>query len=320
LPSCKEPCARESKLFERVAAARPALKEEKGVARQGAFLFTFAASERDLPRIESDMLRRWAELTSAAIGALDRERTVAVIPLGATEQHGPHLPTGTDTMIAEGILEETAGLLSPEVGVVVLPPLPVGASLEHASFAGTLSFAATTMIELVVSLGADVARSGLEKILLLSSHGGNNPAVSAAALELRARHRLVAVATSLARFGVPEALAEDPERAWGVHGGFVETALMLHLRPELVRHAELARFPSIQSALPAKFEHLRAHGPIGYGWMAEDLNPAGVVGDAASANAEAGAEIARHQAERLAALLAEISAARPDELLAPGPA
>ncbi|WP_224405569.1 creatininase family protein [Afifella sp. IM 167] len=265
------------------------------------------------------MLRRWAELTSPEIGALDRARTVAVLPLGATEQHGPHLPTGTDTMIAEGILAETAGLVGPDVEIVVLPTLPVGASLEHTSFAGTLSFSAAGLIDIVTALGGDVARAGLASLLILSSHGGNNPAVAAAALELRARHRLIAVATSLARFGLPEGLAEDPERAWGIHGGFSETSLMLHLRPELVRREECSLFPSAQSALSAKFEHLRAHGPVGYGWMAEDLNASGAVGDAAAASAAAGAQIARHQAERLAVLLAEIAGASPDELLAPGP-
>ncbi|WP_026380325.1 creatininase family protein [Afifella pfennigii] len=262
------------------------------------------------------MLRRWAELTSPGIGALDGMRGVAVLPLGATEQHGPHLPTGTDTMIAEGIVAEAAKLISPQTEAVLMPTLAVGASLEHRSFPGTLSFSAARLIDVIVALGGGVAASGLKKLLLLSSHGGNNPAVSAAALELRARYGLVAVATSLARFGLPEALADDAERSWGIHGGFVETSLMLHLQPALVRREALRRFASRQEELVRRHRHLRAHGPVGYGWLAEDLNPAGAVGDAAAASAEAGAAIARHQALGLAGLIDELSGAAPGDLVA----
>ncbi len=261
--------------------------------------------------------RRWQDLSTRAFAALDPARAVAVLPLAAMEQHGPHLPTGTDLFIAEGLLAEASRLCPPELEVVALPTLPVGASLEHARFPGTLSLSAAQLIEAIVAAGEGVRRSGFEKLVIVSSHGGNVAAMTAAALECRARHDLLAVTTTWSRLGLPAGLVGDREQAYGVHGGLVETALMLHFRPDLVDMGTADKFGSLQETLAGQFEKLRAYGPIGFGWLAGDLNPAGVTGDAAAATAGIGAAIAAHQATTFLSLLADVARADTGALLQP---
>jgi creatinine amidohydrolase len=251
--------------------------------------------------------RYWQDLTSPDFGALDADRTVTVLPLCATEQHGPHLPTGTDTMIAQGLTDEVAQRFGGDFDLVFLPALAVGASEEHSRFAGTLSVSTPVLIEQILAIGRQVAASGLKKLVLVSSHGGNVAAMNAAALTCRQQHGLLAVTLTWSRLGLPDGVADADECAIGIHGGFVETSLMLHFRPDLVQMDKAADFASLQSDLAARYKHLRAHGPVGFGWLAGDLNPSGAVGDAAAANAAAGRDISSHQAEAFVALAGEIS-------------
>jgi creatinine amidohydrolase len=253
--------------------------------------------------------RHWQEMTSGEIAALDAARCVAVLPLAATEQHGPHLPTGTDALIAHGVLAEAARHAPEDLDVVLLPVVDVGASLEHRRFAGTLTVSAAQLIDTISAVAEGVARAGLEKLVLVSSHGGNISAMQAAALELRARHSLLAVTLTFARLGLPFGLVDEEEQLYGVHGGLIETALMLHFRPDLVAMDQAADFPSLQRRLSEGAGRLRAYGPIGFGWLAGDLNPAGATGNAAGATPALGAAIAAHQAAAFVALLEEIAAA-----------
>ena len=250
--------------------------------------------------------RYWQDLTSPDFGALDADRTVTVLPLCATEQHGPHLPTGTDTMIAHGLTGEVAGRFKGDFDLVFLPALVVGASQEHARFAGTISVSTPALIDQISAIGGQVAASGLKKLVLVSSHGGNVAAMSAAALACREQHGLLAVTLTWSRLGLPAGVVDADERAVGVHGGFEETSLMLHFRPDLVQMDKAADFTSLQADLAGRYTHLRAHGPVGFGWLAGDLNPSGTVGDAASANAAAGRDISAHQADAFIALAQEV--------------
>ena len=260
--------------------------------------------------------RHWQELSSSALAALDQKHVVAVLPLAATEQHGPHLPTGTDHFIAEGLLAEASRRARKTLEIVVLPVQAIGASLEHVRFPGTLSLPPAAMIELIAAIGGGVAKAGLRKLVIMNSHGGNVAAMTAAALECRARHDILALTAGWSRLGLPEGLVEERERAFGIHGGLVETALMLHFRPELVDMQRAADFGSLQAALSERFERLSAYGPVGFGWLAGDLNPQGVTGNAAAATPRIGAAIAAHQAAAFVALLGEVAAAEVDSLLA----
>ncbi len=249
----------------------------------------------------------WQDLASPDIAALDAGRTVTVLPLCATEQHGPHLPTGTDTMIAQGLTGEVAARFSGDFDLLFLPALLIGASQEHSRFAGTISVSTPALIEQISAIGAQVAASGLKKLILVSSHGGNVAAMSAAALACREQHGLLAVTLTWSRLGLPEGVVDDSERAIGIHGGFVETSLMLHFRPDLVDMDKAGDFSSLQSDLAGRYKHLRAHGPVGFGWLAGDLNRSGALGNAAAANAKAGREISSHQVEAFLVLAGEVS-------------
>ena len=260
-------------------------------------------------------VRYWRELPSGTLPTLDPARAVAVLPLAATEQHGPHLPTGTDSIIAEGLIRETAERVGDRAEIVVLPVQEIGASLEHLKFAGTLSLSAAHLMEMIAAIGGSVAAAGLRKLVIVSSHGGNVAAMTAAALECRARHDVLAVTLTWMRLGLPDGLVEEAERQNGMHGGLIETSLMLHFRPDLVVMERAENFSSLQQRLAEHHGLLRAHGPLGFGWLAGDLNPKGTVGNAAAAAAEIGAGIAAHQAQAFAQLLDEIAGADVDSLL-----
>lgn len=256
--------------------------------------------------------RDWQDV---AKDGFDPARAIAVLPLAATEQHGPHLPTSTDCVIGDGLIAEASRLAPKSLQAVRLPPETVGVSLEHSRFEGTRSVSAAEMIEIIVGHGEAVSQAGLRKLVLISSHGGNVAAMNAAALECRARFDLLAVTLTWSRLGLPEGLITEEERQFGVHGGQIETSLMLHFSPEAVDMARAADFPSMQAKLAKRYEWLRAYGPVGFGWLAGDLNPQGVTGNAAAATAEIGAAIAAHQAAAFVELLQEVADADVDSLL-----
>ena len=232
---------------------------------------------------------------------------IAVLPLGATEQHGPHLPLETDAIIAEGVAARAKASIGDSLGVEFLPAEPVGYSVEHLDFAGTRSLAFDEAVNRWISIGEDCHRRGLRKFVMLNAHGGNAPLMTIVATELRARLGMLAVATSWTRFGYPAHLVSPQERALGIHGGFIETSVMLALRPDLVDMARARDFPSRQADFEAEFVHLRAYGPHAFGWKAGDLSPEGVVGDAAAATAEAGEEILAHAATGFVELLEDVA-------------
>jgi len=231
---------------------------------------------------------------------------MAVLPLGATEQHGPHLPVDTDTIIARAVADRAARLLPAGMAVDFLPAEPVGYSIEHLDFEGTRSLSFDAAIRRWIGIGDAAFARGIRKFVMLNAHGGNSPLMTIVATELRVRHPMLAVATSWTRFGYPGDVVSADEKAFGIHGGFVETSIMLALRPDMVDMARAARFPNAQQRFAGEFTHLRAYGPHAFGWKMGDLSPAGVSGDAAAATAEAGERILDHAARGFVELLRDV--------------
>ncbi|MGZ9032467.1 MAG: creatininase family protein [Burkholderiaceae bacterium] len=250
----------------------------------------------------------WEDLATTDFARIDPVRTIALLPVAAIEQHGPHLPLATDALINRGVVAAALRRLPPTASVLVLPALNVGDSLEHSAFPGTLSADLDTVLGLWLAMGRDVARTGVKKLVIFNSHGGQRAHVDLAALRLRVAHGLLVVRAHSFSFGVPPGLFDFDELAHGLHGGAVETSLVMHLRPDLVRHSALADFPSRVRTVAMPGGLLGAEKPVGIGWMTQDLSVQGACGNAAAASAVKGAALLDHLAASLAQLLAEVEA------------
>jgi creatinine amidohydrolase len=232
---------------------------------------------------------------------------IAVLPLGATEQHGPHLPPETDWIIAEAIAKRAQERLAGRLPVDFLPVEKLGYSIEHSDDPRTRTLSFEEAARRWILVGERLCRQRRRKLVLLNAHGGNAPLMAVVATELRVRHGMLAVATSWTRFGTPPGLVPEEERALGIHGGFVETSVMLALRPDLVKMEEARDFPSAQAQFQQEFRHLRAYGPHAFGWMMRDLSEAGVAGNAAAATAEAGEKMLDHAVTGFVELLDDVA-------------
>ena len=250
----------------------------------------------------------WAELRSKDFKGLDPEKTIAILPVAAIEQHGPHLPVMTDSAIAEGMIALLKERLPDDLSVLVLPPQYVGKSNEHLLSPGTLSLSAETLSRLLVEIGEGVHRGGLRKMVLANSHGGNVQVLATVARELRVKFGMLVVATNWARFGLPEGMYDATEVKHGIHAGDIETSLMLEFRPDLVRMADAKNFISSAIAMEKEFKKLSADGTHAFGWIAQDLNAEGAVGDASKATAAKGKKTAEHQVDGFIALLRDMTA------------
>ena len=268
--------------------------------------------------------RQWSDLTSPELAALDRARAIAVLPLAATEQHGPHLPLSVDADIARGIVQAASAHLPADLPAFFLPVQTVGYSPEHAAYPGTLTLKAETVIGLWTQIADCVAASGVQKLVLLNTHGGNIGLLDVVARDLRARRGLLVYSipnwdklvlaqpegrAALQRFA-PE------EQRFGVHGGQMETAMMLALKPELVRMERAARFDSAARQRAERFAILGNGQSAKLAWAAQDLHPAGAAGNAAAATPEDGQALLQAAGRALAALLAEIDRLPPNTLRA----
>ena len=244
----------------------------------------------------------WLSLTTEEFAA-DR---IAVLPVAAIEQHGPHLPVGVDTCIAEAYLARVRRLLPANSPAVFLPVQAVGASDEHRAFAGTLTLSPQTALAAFIEIGESVARAGIRKLIIVNSHGGNVALIDLAARQLRVRLNMLVVHCSWGRFGYPDGLFSAAEHTHGIHGGDIETSLMLAGKPESVHMEKAPNARPATVAMAQEFVWLGAYRPAGFAWMTQDLHPTGAVGDATLASTVKGEAALNHGAKAFVELLREI--------------
>ncbi|MDR1790047.1 MAG: creatininase family protein [Opitutaceae bacterium] len=287
------------------------LLETGGSVRRSGFqkILLFNTSARARPAVETAALDlRDREGLDALV--LHRETAVAavetpplplvVVPLAAVEQHGPHLPTGTDALLNEALLDRALDNLPPGAPVFTAPPVLVGRSSEHFGFDGTLSLTTETLRRLLLSLAGNLRAGGFGKTAFFNTHGGNSAVVRQVVAELAEAGAPVALlrAHRLAERRLVGGISPR-EAQWGFHAGDWETSLMLAARPGLVRMDAAVR------EWPAPLERLG--GGLSAAWLTRDISRSGVMGDATAATAEKGArwlaEAARALAEEIAALL-----------------
>ncbi|MCY4260463.1 MAG: creatininase family protein, partial [Rhodobacteraceae bacterium] len=236
------------------------------------------------------MHRHWEDCTAPEFQTLDPGKTIAILPIGAIEQHGPHLPTGTDTYINLGMLNLLEEMCPNDLDIRIVPIQAIGKSNEHLWSRGTITLQTETALRVWTDIGDSLARSNIRKLVIVNSHGGNVDPISIVARDLRVRHGMYVVKSHWNSFGHPTDLYPPEEHAYGIHGGDIETSLMLHFRPDLVKMDKAQNFRST-----AETASIPPTGPVSVAWVASDLNPHGVVGNAAAATAAKGKATARHQ-------------------------
>lgn len=258
--------------------------------------------------------RFWADLSThhfaqlAASPLLDK--AVAVLPVAATEQHGPHLPTSVDGTLVDGVIAAALPHLAAELPVLVLPTQAVGYSPEHIRFPGTLTLSAPTLIALWTELGASVARAGIKKLVLFNSHGGQVSLMDIVARELRTAHDMIVYSSSWYNLPLGDAvngLFPAEEHRFGVHAGDMETSMMLALASKRVDMAQAKNFHSSSQDRAAKYPILGNGKSAKLGWQMQDYNTQGAAGNAAAATAAKGQALLDAAGVQLAKLLAEVS-------------
>lgn len=250
--------------------------------------------------------RFWQDMTTAEFSELDAERTIVVLPVAAIEQHGPHLPVYVDACINQGVLARALEIIPDDLPVTVLPAMPVGKSNEHLAFPGTLTLSAETLIRLWTEIGESVARAGVRKLVLFNSHGGQPQIMDIVARDLRVRLDMFVVTVSTYNLVDPGSMFTDSELKHGIHGGAVETSMMLHLRPDLVNMELADDFEPMSVEMERSYKHLRPEGGIGFGWQVQDIHPSGAVGNASDSDAERGQKLVESAAQSFIDLLGEI--------------
>ena len=248
--------------------------------------------------------RYLAHMTSPEVAALDKQDGVVVLPIGAVEQHGPHLPLSTDTMIATHALDATLAHMPEDVRVWALPPLPYGKSNEHLNYAGTMTLSAETLIAVLHDIAASVARSGFRRLAFLNAHGGNMPLLNMVTRDIRVATGLMVFCLHGIQYGKPPFEMSQREWTYGLHAGELETSLILAMAPELV-HMSLA--PTSYPDFPETDTDLFFFGGASAAWLADDWSETGVFGDATLGSAEKGHALLKAAVANLTKLLTVLS-------------
>ncbi len=269
--------------------------------------------------------RYWTELRWPDFAEMQTSgqaaRTIAVLPVAATEQHGPHLPLSVDTVLVDGVIEAALPHLADDLTVLFLPTQAVGLSPEHARFPGTLTLKSETLVRLWTDIAESVVAAGITKLVLFNAHGGNVGVMDLVARDLRARLNMLVYSVSW--FNLPlldesgqdvNALFGADEHRFGIHAGDIETSMMLALDPAQVDMALADNFSSAAQTRSQQFELLGNGKSAKLGWQMQDYNAAGAVGNAAAATADKGHALVGAAGRALARLLAEVDRLPADTL------
>ena len=256
----------------------------------------------------------WADLTSrhfsqlAASSVIDQ--TVAVLPVAAIEQHGPHLPVSVDTSLVNGVIDAALPHLPAHLPVLFMPTQQVGKSNEHLRYPGTLTLSAQTLISVWMELGACVARAGIKKLVLFNSHGGQISVMDIVARDLRAAHDLIVFSSNWFTLPLGDEvmnLFTPTEHRFGIHAGDMETSMMLDLREKYVDMSQAQHFKTQAEERAKNYPILGSGAAAKLGWQMQDYNPYGAAGDATLATAAKGRAVIDAAGLQLARLLQEIS-------------
>ena len=248
--------------------------------------------------------RYLAHLTWPEIRDLPKTDGVVILPVGAIEQHGPHLPVITDAWLATQVLAQTLAQLPATTQAWALPPLNYGKSNEHTGFPGTIALSAATLTAILHDVAASVKSAGFRRLAFFNGHGGNNAVLDAAARDIRAATGLLTFCLHPALYCEPPFPISDDERRYGFHAGEIETSLMLALAPELVQMAQAVRhYP----AFPNLTAPLFFFGNASAAWLTRDWSESGVFGDATLATAAKGTALIEAATAKLAHLITDIS-------------
>ena len=248
--------------------------------------------------------RRFDELRFPDIERRVRPGGILLLPIGAIEQHGPHLPLVTDLLLAEATATAVVNRVGEEFDVWQLPALAYSKSNEHAWAAGSLWLNPTTLLAVLDDIGRSLAPLASKKLVFMNGHGGNSALLSVACRELRLRHGLETFLTHPATPPDQGGASTEVEQGMGIHAGLHETAMVLHLRPDLVDMTEARR--NLPEHL-ASNRHVRFGGSVTFGWLANDFGPDGHIGDPTGATAELGKELFEAAVTLVSEQLGEVS-------------
>lgn len=258
-------------------------------------------------------VRDWTHCSASDFQSMDREKTLVLLPLGATEQHGPHLPVGTDALIVEEVLRRVR-LRIQDLEALVLPTLWCTKSNEHIAFSGSLYLQAETMMAMLHDIAAGISRSGFKRLVLMNWHGGNSDLLAALGRDIHQRHQLLVFIIDIVRsFLNPLRDASGPEKDYDIHAGQYETGMMLAAYPELVKPgpydhigSDLERDKLAESF--KGYQYLLPEGGAVYvAWETHDLAADGVVGNPSKADVHKGERDLAFMVERVEGILREVA-------------
>ena len=256
--------------------------------------------------------RFWEDLTTLDFSKADAESFLAIMPIAAIEQHGPHLPVGVDSKIIEALVKIISEKLSEQSNAIFLPTFKIGKSNEHLKFPGTLSLSTETLYSSLLDIGECLSSTGIRKLAFLNSHGGNISLLDVAARELRIRHQMLIFNLNWFGFGMPPNLYSDEELRFGIHAGDLETSVMLAVDPKNVQMEKAKNFIPKTVEIDDEFQHIGLGSAVKFGWQAQDLNKFGACGNAKKATKEKGESTVEYACEKIVEAIGEI------EKLSPG--